>query len=183
MTKNRPLTWMAAALVVAFMAAPAMAQVDPLQCYEDCVAGCGDPRECREQCYTGDGDPRDPVTRTAEWLEMTEGQIGEWHLILETMGATLRPLLDRHRALEGQLREAMRADNPDRELIGRLMLALRTLGAEIGAVKAQAIADMIGVLTPEQVEMMASRMLAGAIMNDRGGDRGRGGLRGVTGRH
>ena len=170
MTKNRTLTWIAAALLVAFMAAPAMA--DDRQCFEDCMANGGTREACAERCFTGDDGDRDPMARFAEWLEMTEEQIGEWTALLESTGETLRPLLEEYRALEGQLAEAMRAENPDRELIGQLMLDLENLGAEIRAIQAQAIAEMIDVLTPEQVEKLASKVLGELFAKDRGGDRG-----------
>lgn len=177
MTKNRTLTWIAAAFLVACMAAPAMA--DERACYDDCIANGGDRDSCAERCFTDDGDDDrgddrsdDPMARVVEWLELTEEQIGEWNLILETMRETLQPLLEQYRELDAELGEAMRAEDPDRELIGELTLALRDLGAEIKTVHTQAIADMIDVLVPVQVEKLASRALAGLFANNRGGDRG-----------
>jgi Spy/CpxP family protein refolding chaperone len=179
MTTKRTLTCIAAALFAALAAAPALADEredcynDCIaaggdrescyaqcygddngddDCYDDCIADGGSPEACRERCAGDEGGDSDPVTRIAEWLEMSQDQIEEWQGILQAMRETLQPLLEQLQQLEEQYGAEIRSENPDRELIGQLVLEMEDLRFEIGTVQTQAIADMVIVLTAEQTE-------------------------------
>ncbi len=67
----------------------------------------------------------------------------------------------------------MGSENPDRTLIGELMIQLEGLEREVQGFAALAVADMIEVLTEDQVEKLASIALTEALRGDSGGDRGR----------
>ena len=98
---------------------------------------------------------------------MSQDQIEEWQGILQAMHETLQPLLEQLQQLEEQYGAEIRSENPDRELIGQLVLEMEDLRFEIGTVQTQAIADMVIVLTAEQTEVLAGSALFEMLM---GGD-------------
>ena len=96
----------------------------------------------------------DRAARRAEWLakelNLTEEQKASWRAMREQHQAEMQPLRDEGRALHEKLRAAMKAENPDPQVVGEATIALNQHRQAVEAVRKAFHEKLAKELTPEQ---------------------------------
>lgn len=109
-------------------------------------------------------------------LELDEDQMQEAGALAKTIGAEVGPLRHELRALGRAFRAEHQSDDPDATELGRLLLAIKELQAEICDVTQSFAADFAGILDEDQLEKWDT--IKERFCNSRGRRRpGRGGPR------
>ncbi|HXH91852.1 MAG TPA: Spy/CpxP family protein refolding chaperone [Thermoanaerobaculia bacterium] len=86
----------------------------------------------------------------ASALNLSTDQKVQWDAIHSQLEASVKPLLDQHRAAEQQLQAAAEATNPDATAVGRAFLAMRAIDKQIQATHESTHAKLTAILTPDQ---------------------------------
>jgi len=81
-----------------------------------------------------------PVRLVATVLELTPGQVQAWGPILAARGEALGPLAEQIRQRQQAIAAQLQSGSPDPALIGRLLIEVHALQAQVHAVDAQAAA-------------------------------------------
>lgn len=83
-------------------------------------------------------------------LNLSTDQKVQWDSIHQQLEASMKPLIDQHRAAEQQLNSAANASNPDATTVGRAYLAMRDVDKQIKAAHESAKSKIDAILTPDQ---------------------------------
>jgi len=96
----------------------------------------------------------DPVAVVAHILELSPDQITAWSGILHARQAAIEPLVQQVQAHEQAIGQALAGANPDPLEVGRALIELRGLQAQVGNVNAQSATQFEQLLTEEQAQRL-----------------------------
>lgn len=96
----------------------------------------------------------DPIAVVAHVLELSPDQITAWSGILHARQAAIEPLAHQAQAQEQAIGQALAGANPDPLAVGRAIIELRGLQAQIGGINAQSATQFEQVLTEEQAQRL-----------------------------
>jgi Spy/CpxP family protein refolding chaperone len=114
-----------------------------------------------------------PHQRLVQILGLSEEQQATWKSLSEQHRTDMQPLREEGKTLRHELKAATDATKPDPTKVGQATLALKQHREKVRASREAFVAQLDGVLTPEQKTKFEALRAA-----RRGGPGGRGGFRG-----
>jgi Spy/CpxP family protein refolding chaperone len=100
-------------------------------------------------------------------LGLSADQKTQFDAIHQQLEASVKPLLDQHRAVEQQLNALVESPNPDATAVGTQFLAMRTIDKQIKAAHEATKQKIEAILTPDQAakfDAMHTKMGPGAMV-------------------